>query len=490
MCQTVPLHEMTDEYIQEKNREPFLSQADEEMLMLLDLKRRQRVENNRKRAFNMSRSVRQNQIAYFQLDSYLQEVDRDFTPEEQVVLTSYRRSIGSCCQLSLWREHEGNALEFIAAHTCKHKYCNVCNARRCKEIRKRYRLLFEKDPQLLENYDFMHLTLTVPHTEAGWMGKNWYAETLMKKFNLMRKRSWWKNSVYAGEFGVETTKNQNGLHIHIHSLLLVRKAQGNRNELHRNVLIEWNKLTTWSGANRQKLDDKAKAAILKSNKTISELDVDMLNPQGATMIGLENVYLRSERKQRGYMWNESVGAWIKRVSYKRDGQDSFMNAIMECIKYHFEPSGMQANGTADIELMIEILPEMKGKPLYRKFGAFHAGTKDAHEFASMLNYNSNLDDFEAIEEEIELNANSEVLHPETGEIVERDSYKYMVVPMNKVWFDASRDYKPRLSHRVKRRYIPDAFTMREALMEMLYLSIDRATSANRRGIYSVNHKRA
>ena len=234
-----PLWEMEESEIKEWLNEPFLSEEEKEGLMVLEFQRQERVNHNRKRAFAMSRGVKQNQLAYKRLEKYLDEdKDRIFSTKEAVVITSYRRAISCCCHHSLFREHNGGALEFIAANTCKHKYCNVCNARRCKEIRKRYRFLFEKDESLLKDYDFMHLTLTVPHTAAGWNGKQWYAEDLMKKFNLMRKRSWWKSTVYAGEFGVEATKNGNGLHIHIHSLLLVRKSPGNRNFLHRNILME------------------------------------------------------------------------------------------------------------------------------------------------------------------------------------------------------------------------------------------------------------
>lgn len=470
-----PMSDMEEWEIKEWLSEPFLTEEEKEGLMILDLQRKERVNHNRKRAYQMNRGVKQNQLAYRRLEKYLEETHRDriFTDEEAIVVSSYRRAINTCCHHSLFREHDGGTLEFIAANTCKHKYCNVCNARRCKEIRKRYRQLFEKDPTLLENYDFMHLTLTVPHTEAGWLGKQWYAEELMKKFNLMRKRSWWKSTVYAGEFGVEATKNENGLHIHIHSLVLVRKIPGSRNFLHRNILMEWNKLTAWEGTARLEIEATAREKILKSNKTLTETDIAFLNPKGATMIGLESVYLKAETQQKGYVWNEATGAYIKRVNYKRDGVEPFMNAIMECIKYHFEPSGMQGDGTADLDLMLEILPAIKGKPLYRKFGAFHCGTKDSHPLASMLNYNSDLSDPDEMDKDLELNANEYVMHPDTGNPVERESYRYFIVALAKVWFDATDDHKPHISGFTKRDYLPETASMRQALEEMTYRSVDK-----------------
>lgn len=477
MCQAItrPAWERTEEEHLEILLESWTDESAVEALQVMELERQKRVEHNRKRAYQMSRGVKQNQLAYDRIAQYLAETDRQLTDDEAMALMSYRRAVQVCCQYSLWREHDGGSCEFIAAHTCKHKYCNVCNARRCKEIRKRYRLLFDLDPNLLKNYDFMHLTLTVPHSASGgWMGKNWYADELMKKFNLMRKRRWWKDTVYAGEFGVECTKNGNGLHIHIHALVLVKRFRGNRNELHRNVLLEWNKLTAWSGAQRQEITAEHKEAMLKSNKSIEPDDLDQLNPQGATMIGLETVYLKSSSKQPGYTWHEPTKSFIKRVNYNRDGKEAFMNAIMECIKYHFEPSGMHVDGSADIDLMLDILPGIKGKPLYRKFGAFHAGTKDAHEHAKLLNYNSDLDGF--MDEELELSAHEVIIHPDTGAIVEQGTFRYFIISLASVWFNAADEYRPRISKRHRKHYLRDAVTVRESLQEMLNRSIDRVSS--------------
>eukprot|EP00903_Cladosiphon_okamuranus_P000391 g389.t1 len=231
----------------------------------------------------------------------------------------------------------------------------------------------------------MHLTLTVPHSQKGWRGREWYANELMKEFNYMRKKAFWKRMVYSGEFGVEVTRNDDGMHIHIHALLLVYKRKQNRNELHRFILEAWNRQTQGS-SQRTCFSEEEITAILKSNKLLTPEYVDQLFPCGATFVGLESLYLRSTEPKRGYHWCERSGAYKRYVSLK-DGKDIFLAGIMECIKYHFEPMATKKDGTYDFDLICDILPAIKGKPLFRKFGAFHSGSKNAHPGAKELNIN-------------------------------------------------------------------------------------------------------
>lgn len=482
-AETLPYWEMSDEHNEAVlMRWAYLSDEEEEELKLADLKRQARVEYNRKRGMMMSQGLKRNHIAYRKLQYHLESTDNKYTDEQSECLLGYRRALGVCCQTSMFREYGPDTHEFIAAHTCKHKYCNVCNARRAKEVRKRYRAAFEKYPELLENYDFMHLTLTVPHTEeGGWMGKAWYGTELMATYNKMRKMKWWKEMVFAGEFGVESTKNGNGMHTHIHSMLLVHKTMGNRNELHRNILMAWNGLTAWDGAKRSVFLPKDCESILKSNSSLTMDDVMCLDPKGATLIGLETVYLKSLERQRGYTWNEAAGAWIKRVKLHRDGKEAFMNAVMECIKYHFEPSGMMPDGAADIDLLVELLPQIKGKPLYRKFGAFHGSVaKGAHPAGEMLNLNSDLT--ENMLEEAAMSAHDNVVHPDTGHVVTPDEYRYVILPLRHVFWNPDRNYRPKLYGENRRRYLTPGTTMAEALGQMLLHSIDNAGAVKRKAI--------
>ena len=417
----------------------------------------EKVSRNRKRCYRMSRGKRQASLFRDDINDYLGTNPQEITPEQLEHLLDYRLALSSCCHYSLFREHKSNgAKEFIGAHTCKHKLCPICNAQRSKNMRRKFLAFFDKNPELLRGYDFMHLTLTVPHQSSGGRFKGFYATELMKTFNHMRKRAFWKRMVYAGEFSVEVTKNDSGLHIHLHALLLVEKSTQNRNELHAQILTHWNKLTAGAGT-RQEITEKEKQAILKGNKALTKWEVDQLDPTGATFIGLESLYISSKVQKKGYRHCKHSGLWKKYLSPK-DGE-VFMAGIMECLKYHFEPIALKEDGHLNCALAAEILPAIKGQPLYRKFGAFHSGTKNAHPDAKMLNINSSKD--AEIDEEIEAileETGSEIENPETGTPAEREEYEYFMITMSTVYLDPEQDYKITIANPKKKRYIDPAIS--------------------------------
>lgn len=436
---------------------------------------------NRKRCLRMTRQLKQNQKNYDQLQEYIMATD--FEPKAFKYILHFRRKLQTCCHHALFREHISNgSVEFIGAHTCKHKLCAVCNAQRSKKVRQAYRRFFETYPDLLEKYDFMHLTLTVPHDETGgFRGKRWYADELMKEFNYMRKKTFWKKHVYAGEFGIEVTRNEKGLHIHIHSLLLVNKSRQNRNELHKEILKAWNRQTSGTG-NRSELSPTEKASILKANKLLTPLEIDHLAPDGATFIGLESLYVSSKVEKPGFRHCEQSGLWKKYIK-PRDGFDMCMSGIMECIKYHFHPMAMYEDGSLDFDLIRDILPSIKGKPLYRKFGAFHSGTKNAHEGAKMLNVNfkeeekegvpslKEIEDmseelYQEISKDLEDNAKNVIVNPETGELSLRDEYQYFTVSLAKVYVDPDDEMRIKTAPTVRRTYLHYARNAIEALVAM------------------------
>ncbi len=427
--------------------------------------RKDRTRHNRQRCFWMTRAVKQNRLNYKELHEYLEANDVD--DDSLAYLMDFRYAINSCCRHALFREHLANgAKEFIGAHTCKNKLCAVCNAKRAKDLRRKYRLFFDKNPDLLHCFDFFHLTLTVPHNESGgFRGKRWYADELMREFNFMRKKQAWKDLVYAGEFGVEVTKNENGLHIHIHSLLLVHKGPQNRNRLHRFILKSWNRQTA-GNSNRRMFSPEEKAALLRSNKLLTPSDIGQLDPSGSTFIGLESLYIRSKEPKRGFHFCERSG-FYKRYVKPSDGADIFLSGIMECIKYHFQPLALRDDGGLNFGLICEILPTIKGKPLYRKFGAFHSGTKNAHPDSKLLNINSKPEDFAKEAKEIlEETGEAEITNPETGEPALREEYIYYLVNLDKVYVDPEDDYQIKISPNVRRRYLHAAFTTLDALLEM------------------------
>lgn len=433
--------------------------------------RKAQVMNNRKRGLRFSRNTFKNKMTVEQLQQFWEQ--NETTETQDFYLMKLRSSLTECCHHSLWREYSDKNVSFIGAHTCKHKYCHVCNAERSKIVRKQYYNFFEKNPDLLQNYDFMHLTLTVPHTSNGWRNKQFYADEIIKEFNFMRKKTFWKKRVYAGEFGLEVTKNQNGLHIHIHSMLLVYKSKQNRNELHKEILKAWSNQTSGSNA-RLHFTESDIAAIKKSNKLITDIDIKKINPTGATLVGLESLYIKSENKKPGFHYSESSGFYKKYVT-PSDGFESFMFGVMECLKYHFQPLAMMDNGQVNFPLMLEVLPMIYGKSLYQRFGAFHAATNNAHPDCRMLSNQfkevlSETQLHEEVERIIEDNAEPEVIHPETLQPCPAHSYSYVIMSIRNVYFDASQNLKPIVSSTAQKQHLQSA-KMVDSLRLMLDLTL-------------------
>ena len=421
---------------------------------------------NARRCGGMVSQVGINRRWYDELHDYLME--NDVSDEALTYLCDFRYKLNVCCNKALFREHlTTGAHTFIAAHTCKHKLCSVCNAQRAKKVRKTWRNFFESNPDLLENYDFMHLTLTVPHEGGEFGGKRWYADELMKEFNWMRKKAFWKKRVYAGEFGVEVTKNDNGLHIHIHSMLLVYKGKQNRNELHRAIYMAWNKQTA-GDADFEPLTDDAREAARKGNSCLSDRDLDQINANGSVLMGLESLYVTSKEARPGFLHCQRTGKH-KRYVTGRDDFETFMGGVMECIKYHFQPMAIQDDDSLDFDLIVQLLPAIKGRPLYRKFGAFHGGSKNAHPAASTLNVNYTPDDNEEAAKELAENGSETILDPSTGEPQEREEYTYFVTKLKHAHVDKEAG-SIHFSKNIRRDYImaENAF---DALAEMQLMAV-------------------
>jgi hypothetical protein len=331
----------------------------------------------------------------------------------------------------------------------------VCNTEREKSIRKKYLAYFRKNTLVnkkggevnkTEDFDFMHLTLTVPHSDNGFRGHKWYATELMSMFNAMRRTSWWNYFVWGGEFGVEVTKNHSGLHIHIHALLIVNKEEQNRNHLHREILLKWNELTTDKTSKRSTFEASELEAIKKGNKTLTDLELNLLNPKGATLIGLESLYvLKNKRVSKFDKWMPEQSKWKHYINSSEESD--FMAGILECLKYHFEPVAFdKENGVYQFDLLREILPNIFRKPLYRKFGNLHG--------VAELNINDNGNLVEETKEAVELMGDI-ATHPETGE--QDNEHIYVVVSAKTVFYDRVNKYKPSIPSRAKRYHIEDEY---------------------------------
>lgn len=504
------------------------------------LKRRN---SNRRRAFKISNKARQAKVLKNELSEYIRSQRGKNLPNDQYFhLNKLKEALDKCANHSLYRKYENNgAIEYIASQTCKHKLCTVCNSERQRTIRQKYFHFFKngafsipeykkvvkKDDRGREkknakgelmkkrevvryrkyktsDFNFMHLTLTVPHNENGFRNERFYAQELMKEFNYMRKKSFWKRMVFGGEFGCEITKGENGLHIHIHALLIVHDTFQSRNELYRNILKAWNQQTVSDFSARKKFTENDKKGLCislgaKNGKVKSLSDKSLkvfksLNPKGSTLISLENLYVLSKKKKGPYdQWQKDKQKWKHYVDAK--DPDQFMSGIMETIKYHFEPIALKKHvvrktkkerieerlakegaervfdyelkafveskehaGLYDFDLLTEILPKIYGRPMYRKFGCLHG--------IDALNINSEVED--EINQILKDSARDETINPESGKSDKKCSY--LVCRASAVFYDEKNQLRPKIPELAKVEKLK-ASEMRKALLEMIKLQI-------------------
>lgn len=325
-----------------------------------------------------------------QLQQYTNTAKMD--ENSRVLADTLIKSLRACGGMSLY-SYDGAKIELISFLGCNHRICNICNWDRQKKIRRKYLRWFDGNPTLFVlngkdgkgqkvvtaaqrqkwlskgcteagqvRYNIMHLMLSVPHTENGWRGNKFYFRELTKQFNFLRKKTEWLYWVYGGQFGLETTKNANGYHIHIHALVFVRNEKQNRNKLHKVVLYWWNRLTIDESNERGKFTKDEVAAIMKGNKTFTVEFVNTLDPRGATIIHLQNIFTCKKTDD-----GEIVKHHIEVTDWKTE---EFIGAVLETISYLFKPKVFAISDQYfDCESIIDILTHVhNNRSLYSKFG--------------------------------------------------------------------------------------------------------------------------
>jgi len=349
---------------------------------------------------------------------------------------------------TVYRRTLDGEFSFMGSMDSGHKLDFATNSRRSKALRRKYSSYFKRNEEtgytgkkdgrsgplikkkLSQEYDFFHLVLTVPHSDQGYKGKRFYAQEIMERFNVLRKEKTFCENVWGGEYSCEIVKSgENGLHIHLHVLILLKKFEQNRNIFSRWLFKKWNSLTADQTNLKDELSEEEIEGIAKVWK-FSKSEIQKLKPNGALRIWFESLYVTSEvPKGRGWRLDKETGKYKKYCN--RNDMDQLIYGIMECLKYHFEPFVLEDDtGGFDMDMIAEILLNIYGKPLYRKFGKFH-GVKE-------LNVNNKVLDLEAIQEELEEVA-GEALHPLTGEVLGRDEYEYVCADPMYVFHQANND---------------------------------------------------
>lgn len=385
----------------------------------------------------------------------------DLTKNRRELLLKFIDRLRGCGSKQVGRHFADGAYNTLHVLTCKHRMCHICNARRRKLTRAVWRHAYATDPTPFRNYDLMHIVLTVPHTANGWKGQQVYDAELRQCFTKLRKMDFWDGKtdkkyggfrsgyVMGGLYSTEFTRNNEGLHIHIHALAFVHRGHDNRNKLNRELLVAWNNLTTDPSSHRQAFTAEQINGICRSLsvgkatpaedgvRTIGYTacqfishDLPKLKPSGATLIHCENAYY--------YEYDRVKGKPTKRYLNDKSTDVAIQKAIEECLKYHFKPANIYTvedrtktkkqaaphaaqKLTYNVPLIEAIIEAIQGKRLYGKFGDFYAGGPYAHLVKLEL------DDIDTDPEEL-LTAtavNSPAVNPNTGN--EEENYGYSLV---------------------------------------------------------------
>jgi hypothetical protein len=349
--------------------------------------------------------------------------------------------------------------QMVAMSCSRHRLDPVWNFQKSKLIRGIWFRFLEKT-RLHEQFQPMHLMLTVPHTDGQWKGKKFYAREFIEKFNLMRKYSGWKRCMFGGEYGIEVTrKGSNGLHIHLHSLVFQHK-QFRRDLVNRYIRMIWRRLTgaqvTWyETLYVHRKDESGKFIMEASADGIPVIDRSGQYTDDIRDYSMETAGIRG-KKMKFYL--DESEPWFTALS-PEERMKHYLNGVMECIKYHFKIDCFRKGRDEwDVDLMKDVLRYSKGLRMYSKFGAFYREKE--------LNY-SRLEKPDlapaelntAIDENIAEAEKSANLHPLTdgieGRVInpytrkpcERGDYVVVLsLPESVKHYGRQRDYQPIISN--------------------------------------------
>ena len=262
--------------------------------------------------------------------------------------------------------------------TSRHKLNHVWNFYKSQIIRRKYlKLLQDWDLDgTLRQYNPVHITLTVARDKEGkFEGQQFFGPQLLYYFNLMRKTQWWKNMVFAGEFGVECKKGKTvpGYHIHIHSFALLH-ASYKVTALRKKIAAWWYKNTGG------KLIGVETLYVTERHSNGKPKFVYQYSRVKNVIINLSPAEYKTQKAAL-----KAEGVKVTKVKCKRyvDPKTSpiadYLGGVMECIKYHFKPDMFLVKTTDstgrkvkkhDVAAILEVLKGTHNKRLYSKFGMF------------------------------------------------------------------------------------------------------------------------
>ena len=310
----------------------------------------------------------------------------------------------------------------------KNRFSPVWNYRKSRLIRSCYGRWIAENYEQLRKMTPVHLVLTVPHGVDGFGGEEFYARKLVEMFRDLRRKKLWKDNIKGGEYCLEVTKNENGYHIHIHSLVF----QSNTvtvNQMRAWVRQAWGEMTGndtgYSGIHYETLYYRDKENKVKVD-WVTGVEVGTYDTEDIGSWGDDySAYVCYDDLQ------VVKSAWVspKRYINEHSTQEEWLFGVLECIKYHFKDDTAVITGTKqgrpvyDIDLIKNILNNTKSLRMYDRFGFLRK--EDTLNFSRLEKQSESV---ESEEEEEEGGASvrtfeEKLIDPFTGEPAAPGSYK-------------------------------------------------------------------
>jgi len=275
--------------------------------------------------------------------------------------------------------------QLVALACSSHRLDPVWNYKKSKLIRGLW-FRYLQETKIHEQYQPMHLMLTVPHKNGEWKGKRFYAREFIERFNKLRKFPGWKRCIYGGEYGIEVTRKGNsGLHIHMHCLVFQHKHPskkfgriGQRDLVNRYVRMMWRRLTgaeiTWyETLYVHRKDESGKFMMEETAEGVPFLDKSgSYEDESGNAHVIDSQLIRGKRKK---FYLDDSDPWFGALPAE-EKLKHYCDGVLECIKYHFKTDCFKGKaGTWDVELMREVLQHSRYLRMYSKFGAFYREAK-------------------------------------------------------------------------------------------------------------------
>ncbi len=312
-----------------------------------------------------------------EVDDLISDIDDEF--HEIINLYYILRRVGFTLG-SLFEDSDGEYRTVPIMHIySRNRVDPVWNWRKSQLVRQLFKkYIFEK--KIWENTFPVHMVLTVPHQDGRYEGKQFYGDLVLKKFNWMRKQVWWKKMVDGGEYGLEVKRGKggkHGMHIHIHSLVLLRKGVSFK-AFTKEVKSSWLKIT---GATQLWVEPLYFFKKDDSGRYITEL-----KPKGnlETKESVDGMY-QTDFVETGEFIVSRKKFYIDREIRKVNKDDSltlqeksekiaemYLSGVMETVKYHFkQDSFFDNNGVYDVFLLNDVLQNTKYKRLFGRYGSMY-----------------------------------------------------------------------------------------------------------------------